>query len=249
MRSLTVYIPLYDAAEYLEKTLRKLEEYFLASKNEKENGDQFTVVFVNDGSRDGTEKILAENQEKMKFRYRIVSLPRNYGKGAALKMAIQEIVPQTEFVAFTDGELPYGLAIFGEALQIAIAENADFVAGERVSKTNQYTKYRRFASRLFRVFLPRKLRDVNDTQCGFKLFRRDRAISIFSHLHTGRWVFDVEIFLVALENNFRIMRVPVSIRPELIQNGRLRFFLNGFQIIWDLLRIRYYDRKGNYKIL
>ncbi|HOX60570.1 MAG TPA: glycosyltransferase [Candidatus Magasanikbacteria bacterium] len=237
MRSLTLYIPLYDAAEYLENSIKSLGEFFLAN-----------VVFVDDGSRDSTLEILAKSLTGVKFSYQIVRIKKNSGKGSALKQAMGEMVPQTEFVAFTDGELPYGLDVLRDALNLAVEKQADLVVGERVSRVGQYTRYRGVASKLFRIFLPRKLRFVNDTQCGLKLFRRDVAEKIFTHLKTDRWVFDAEIFLLAIENNFSIVRIPVNVRPELVRNGRLRFFSNGFQILFDLFRVRYYDKKGDYKI-
>lgn len=55
-------------------------------------------------------------------------------------------------------------------------------------------------------------RNVQDTQCGFKLFTRDTARTIFAALHTRRWAFDIEVIVIAEALGIPIKEVSVNWR-------------------------------------
>lgn len=54
------------------------------------------------------------------------------------------------------------------------------------------------------------IRTIGDTQCGFKMFTRSAALSIFPYMHTEGWIFDVEILIIAMRNLIPVLEVPIS---------------------------------------
>ena len=77
---------------------------------------------------------------------------------------------------------------------------------------------------------------IHDTQCGFKLFRRDAARALFSEARIDRFAWDVEILYLARRRGFAIAEVPVLWfnSPE----SKVRVVRDAVQTLWDVLRIR-----------
>lgn len=54
------------------------------------------------------------------------------------------------------------------------------------------------------------IRDIEDTQCGFKLFSREAARLIFPHMHVEGWIFDIEVLMLAEKIGIPIAEVQVN---------------------------------------
>ncbi|XP_055388413.1 dolichyl-phosphate beta-glucosyltransferase-like [Condylostylus longicornis] len=76
----------------------------------------------------------------------------------------------------------------------------------------------------------------HDTQCGFKLFSRKSARSLFPSLHINRWAFDVELIVLASIFNYRIAEIPVDWRE--IPGSKLQPIAAAVQMARDLVTIR-----------
>jgi dolichyl-phosphate beta-glucosyltransferase len=83
-----------------------------------------------------------------------------------------------------------------------------------------------------------------DTQCGFKLFRRQTALSVFARQRITGWTFDVEALYLALRDGARVAEVPIHwyFNPD----SRVEPLRDTWHMFWDVLRIRFYDWKGLY---
>ena len=80
------------------------------------------------------------------------------------------------------------------------------------------------------------LRDVPDTQCGFKFFRRDVARNLFSRQVIDGYMFDVEILCLAAEAGYRLVQVPVRWRDD--RDSRLRLIGGNVRNVADIRQIR-----------
>jgi dolichyl-phosphate beta-glucosyltransferase len=77
---------------------------------------------------------------------------------------------------------------------------------------------------------------IKDTQCGFKLFTRKTAHTLFPSLHINRWAFDVELLYLA-----RVLGVPVveaSVNWTEVEGSKLDPLTSSIQMARDILRIR-----------
>jgi hypothetical protein len=86
--------------------------------------------------------------------------------------------------------------------------------------------------------------DIRDTQCGFKLFKRERVQSAFQKQTTDGFGFDPELLFVMSRQGLKIREVPV--RWSHAEGSKIRFFRDGVRMFSDLLRIRWNDLTGKY---
>ena len=199
--SLSVVVPVKDEAGNAAKLAREIAA---ALKDE----DAFEIVFVDDGSSDGTaEELLALKPE---LPLRILVHARNLGQSRALRTGVR--AARAELIVTLDGDgqndpkdIPKLIRAF-EA--VGANESLGMVAGERVGRKDTWRKRAasRFGNRVRRALL----RDnANDTGCGLKLFRRDAflALPYFDHMHR---------YLIALilREGHEVRFVPVSHRPR-----------------------------------
>src|SRR5437660_364989 len=80
------------------------------------------------------------------------------------------------------------------------------------------------------------IRGIADTQCGFKLFTRKTAARVFSNMHVERWIFDIEMLLIAQYFKIPIAETPVSWHE--IDGSKVSLIKDSIQMALDLLTIR-----------
>jgi dolichyl-phosphate beta-glucosyltransferase len=89
----------------------------------------------------------------------------------------------------------------------------------------------------FNVFVRLLLmKDIPDTQCGFKLFRRETAEAIFPLVETKGFSFDVEVLYLCRHRGFRIKQIPVVWRNA--PKSKVKIFRSSVHMLRDLWRIR-----------
>jgi hypothetical protein len=94
---------------------------------------------------------------------------------------------------------------------------------------------------MVRVFLGLRL---HDTQCGFKLFHRERSKRTFEQLTTFGFGFDPELLFLARRNGLKICETPV--RWSHAEGSKVRFMRDGIRMFFDLVRIRWNSVIGRY---
>ncbi len=162
MIDLSLVIPVYNGEPFLSETLARLADWVT------NHGDAIDVIIVNDGSADRTADILKTWEGRLPH-YRHIDLPQNMGKGAALKAGFA--VSSGQQVAFTDADLPYGLAIIDHMTEVLSAERAALVYGSRShndsTEQKKYGILRRIGRRFFsRVIQWLPLSHIPETPCG-----------------------------------------------------------------------------------
>jgi glycosyltransferase involved in cell wall biosynthesis len=169
-------------------------------------------------------------------RAKVVRLPWNQGKGAAVKAGVA--VASGEFLVFMDADLSADLADLPEL--VGALDRADIALGSRSvagSRAVYDSTLRRAQSKLFNG-LACALTNVvaSDTQCGFKAFRADAAKVLFHLCQTGRFAFDVELLALAQLLGYRIVEVPVGWVEE--SGSSVRPLRDPVLMLRDLMGIR-----------
>lgn len=243
----SLIIPIYNGAPYLRATFDELASYYTGRTD-------IDIILIDDGSVDDTKKIierLIKEHETALPHVRLVSYSNNKGKGYAVQRGFSEASPESSYITFTDVELPYGLAKIEEAVEyLCMHENIGMVIGDRTQAEKgrkQYATSRKLMNKCFRLLIPRALRHINDTQSGMKVFRRDTLRLLFSRVKTARWVFDLELFLIAIHHAVGIHQLPVTIKPACVTRGGVTIAAHACQILRDIFLIYYYDLRGAYK--
>jgi len=211
---LSVVVPAWNEAESLPELQRELAAALEVL------GRPWEVIYVDDGSRDGTDEVIAR-LAAADPRVRGASLRRNFGKSAALATGFR--MARGEWVATLDADLqddPTELPRLAAALEGGL----DLVSGWKQDRKDPFTKT--IPSRLFNAVTSAvaglRLHDYN---CGFKLYRKEvtEAVEIYGEFHR---------FIPALAHwrGFRVGEVPVRHRAR--RFGRSKFgasrFVNGF---------------------
>jgi len=212
---LSFVVPVYDEAESLPTLHAEIVRAGEA------HGLPFEILYVDDGSRDGSDRVLAGLADADR-RVRVASFRKNFGKSAAVALAFARV--RGEYVMTLDADLQDDPAELANLLRVMEEGGYDLVSGWKVKRHDPWTKTA--PSKLFNAVTAwatgTRLHDMN---CGLKLYRREvvEAIEVYGELHR---------FLPALANwkGFRVGEAPVNHRPR--QHGRSKFgaarFVNGF---------------------
>jgi glycosyltransferase involved in cell wall biosynthesis len=158
------------------------------------------LLFVNDGSHDGTIDVLHQLRAQRPEQFAVCDLRENQGKAEAVRQGVLHAAEQgPRYVGYWDADLATPLESicdFRDVLEVR--PNIDVVLGSRmplVGRDIQRHPLRRILGRCFASVASRVLRlPLYDTQCGAKLFRVTRqTISAFQTPFEVRWIFDVEL--------------------------------------------------------
>ncbi|MBP6827964.1 MAG: glycosyltransferase [Saprospiraceae bacterium] len=194
-------------------------------------GFDYEIVYVDDGSRDGT---LAELKKIANPRLRIVEFRRNYGQSAALAAGIE--YAQGEWIVTMDGDLQNDPADIPLMLETARQRNLDLLAGIR-QKRQDGMLLRKVPSRIAN-WLIRQASGVHlhDYGCTLKVFRADlaKSLGIYGELHRF-------IPVLADLEGARMDEIPV--RHHARQHGESKYGINRtIRVLSDLLLILYLKR-------
>jgi dolichol-phosphate mannosyltransferase len=199
--SLSVVVPVKDEAGNAAKLAREIGA---ALRDE----GTFEIVFVDDGSSDGTAQELLALRPELPLR--ILVHARNLGQSRALRTGVR--AARAAVIVTLDGDGQNDPKDIPKLIRAFEAEGANetlgMIAGERVGRKDTWSK--RTASRFGNGVRRALLRDKgNDTGCSLKLFRRDvfLALPYFDHMHR---------YLIALmlREGYDVRFVPVSHRPR-----------------------------------
>jgi len=242
---LSLVIPAYNEEERLPAMLKDAHEYLsknqckalqvLGGKADREISVEWIVV--DDGSRDRTSEVFEEFAATSKSHFmswRLVRLPINRGKGAAVQAGM--LASCGKFCLMVDAD---GATDFGNGLEALCAEMdtgdqyGAILIGSRAHIQNERSLTRRILSSAFRTLLAITLGgkaagSLRDTQCGFKLFPEDAAKSIFNNLHLQRWGFDIEVLYLAVLLQFDLKEVVVPWQE--IEGSKLH--TSAFNLAW-----------------
>lgn len=251
--SLSIIIPCYNEEKNLERGVLDEVQRFLAQQ-----GFSWEVIIINDESTDRS-KSLVEDFVEGKDGFSLRNIPHG-GKPSAIWAGIQAATG--EGLLFTDMDQSTPLSELGRLLPW-YDQGFDVVIGSRSTVREGSSLVRKTGSIVFltirRLFL---LRDIIDTQCGFKLCRRQVALEIFPHLEFLRqeeeavgWkvtAYDVEFLHLVEKAGYTIKEVQVlwSNRDQSdtkSQKGDISRYLNeSLQMAQQVFRVKRNQLKGLY---
>ena len=229
--SLSIVIPAYNEAGRLGVSLGQVRDYAAASRKAIE------VIVVDDGSTDATAE-LVERFDPGTLSVRLLSNAVNMGKGHSVRRGVLDASGQA--VLMTDADLSTPITEVDKLLGWLDDGFAVVIGSRRMPETvlgATRAWYRHMMQGAFQ-FLRRRmiLRDIRDTQCGFKCFRRDAAMAIFAQQRTDGWAFDCEVLALARRLGYRVKEVGVVWCED--PDSRLRPVRDSVGMLISLVRIR-----------
>jgi glycosyltransferase involved in cell wall biosynthesis len=244
----SLIIPCYNEEVNIQKgVLDRVGNFTKSHKYIKE------VIIVDDGSDDGAKSIIKKKYLKLFPKFRLVE-NQHQGKAVAVMTGIEEA--RYSYVMFSDIDLATPLEESGKILK-GLQDGSDVVIGSRAKKRQGAPFTRQLQSVGF-TFLRNTiigLHGIEDTQCGFKGFKKDVAMHILSkqkvfernHQVTGSSVsaaFDLEFLFLAKKLGYTILEVPVVWRHAESKNVSL--IKDSLETLKDVMAIRLNDLQGKY---
>ena len=237
---LSVVIPSFNEERRLSRTLHCIAGYLRSRPYKAE------LIVVDDGSVDNTANLVAASREKFP-ELRLLRNGRNRGKGFSVRRGMLEA--RGEFALFTDADLSAPIEEADKLIAALSEQGYDAAIGSRALDRSLIEIHQSWIREQAGIFFNRMVRWIlgvpfQDTQCGFKAFRRERARLIFEQQRIERFGFDPEILFLAKRNGLRVVEVPVlwshdaATKVNVAADG-IRMFLELLWIRWNVLRGRY----------
>ncbi|MFP4403838.1 MAG: dolichyl-phosphate beta-glucosyltransferase [Candidatus Woesearchaeota archaeon] len=235
--NLSIVIPVFNEEERIKKSLFEIISYLKNSKIIK----NFEIIIVDDNSSDNTFNIVSNFDKKII----VLKNKKNYGKGYSIKKGI--LNAKYDYILFTDADLATPINEI-EKMLIEIKHFDVVIASRNLKNSKIVVKqpfYRQILGNIF-PFIVRfiLISNIKDTQCGFKLFKRNVARKIFKLQTRYRFSFDVEILFIAKKKGFKIKEIPVRWIDK--KGSKVNLLKDSTKMFIDLFKIKYNNYKKKY---
>ena len=228
---LSIVIPVFNEINFLNGLFEQITKYF--------NNNYTEIIVVDDGSTDGSSKLLSELKKKnnYKFSFKIIRLDINSGKGKAKNS-------NGKYVLLQDADLELDCKDAKEMFEM-ISTNKDIkcIFGSRylsgkLKKNNYFFNnlVGKINSLIFNMFFSQSLSDVH---CGLKILHR----SVIEKIKLSVNDFGIEIDLASqiVRNNFFIYEFGVSYFFRSKAQGKKISWVDGLKSFYYLIKVRFFD--------
>jgi dolichyl-phosphate beta-glucosyltransferase len=230
---LSIVIPAYNEEGRIGATLDKVLGYL--------DGKSFVweIIVVDDGSNDNTTGVVKAYGDRGVV---LLSNNSNRGKGYSVKRGVMSA--RGDHILFSDADLSTPIEEIEKMFEY-IEQGYDAVIGSRGLEQSNIVKhqpwYREGMGKAFnRIVRLATVDGFVDTQCGFKLFKREAAKRVFDQQKLHGFAFDVEIVFLLVKHGYRVKEMPVSWTDSPL--SRVRIFRHPLQMFIDVIKIRYIHR-------
>ncbi len=236
---LSLIIPAYNEGKRLPQTLPDVIDFV------QNQGYRSEVIVVNNNSSDDTRAKADEFAAQFPF---ITVLDEfTQGKGAAVRTGM--LAAKGEFLFMADADLSMPIDEVNKFLPPNLEDYDVAIASREVAGAVRYNEpsYRHLMGRVFNFIV--KIFAVpgfQDTQCGFKCFRRRAALDVLASQSIYGWAFDVELLFIAQQRDYRIVEVPINWYYR--ANSRINPIKDAIEMFREVLRIRLNGWRGLYDI-
>ena len=240
-RILSLILPAFNEARRLPASLARCAEFF------RSRGLAAEIIVADDGSTDGTAAAYAtavEGLPRAQLRYRYLELDHR-GKGAAVRAGVREAAGDP--IVFLDSDLTIPVETIDQFIR-ALADGADIAVASRYVPGSIVDRpwWRVAMGWIYRTAVHAIVPiDVNDTQCGGKMYTAEAAKDLFGRGMLDGFAFDAELLFIARRRGYRVIEIPVVIHQR--AETSISFLKDTPAMLRDLVRIRWNGLRGRYR--
>lgn len=229
---LLLLIPAYNEEDRIGPVLRDYAEFF-----RRQYPGRFQIVVVLNGCRDNTlglvQQIAASYPE-----IRALDFPDPIGKGGALIEGLK-LAPTTDLIGYVDADGATAPAAFLDLVrhcsEVDCAIGSRWIPGAVLHQSQ--SQQRRVFSRIFHAVVQFLFRlNIQDTQCGAKVMRRQAVETIHPSLRIADVAFDVNLLYSLKRSGFTIREVPTEWTDKI--GSKIRLNRGALGILLSIVRLR-----------
>jgi dolichyl-phosphate beta-glucosyltransferase len=234
---LSIVIPAYNEERRLPASLHRLHDYL------SQQSYAWEIIVVSNGCTDRTDAVVREAAQTIPH-LRLLTLVER-GKGLACREGALDSHGEIVFLCDADLSMPPGeLALFLQAI-----EQVDVVVGSREAPgSHRYNEpwHRHLMGRVFNWLVQVvAVKGIQDTQCGFKAFRRPAAQELFSRQVLHGFGFDVELLYLAQKFGYTMQELPIDWYFD--ADTRVRPGIDSLAMMEELFMLKIRDLLGRYR--
>ena len=224
-KTLSVIIPVYNERNTVGEVLRRIRAVDIPL--------QLEVIVVDDGSTDGTDKVLKAVEDST---VRVLTHPSNKGKGAAVRTGLDKA--NGDLIVIQDADLEYDPDDWPRLLEPMLKGKAQVVFGSRFTGERKNMALSDWIANRFLVFVTNVVyrTTLSDMETALKLFDRDILTGIA--IESDHFDFEPEFTAKVLNRGIRIYEVPISWAGREIAEGRKYRWRDSARALQTLLRYR-----------
>ncbi|HEX2191672.1 MAG TPA: glycosyltransferase family 2 protein [Acidimicrobiales bacterium] len=225
-RTLSVIVPVYNERNTVGEVVRRMRRVDLPLDLE--------ILVVDDGSDDGTDRILAAIEDST---VHVVRHDVNRGKGAAVRTALARA--RGDIILIQDADLEYDPSQWPRLLDPVLGGRAAVVYGSRFSGEGMSASVPEWAANRFLSLVTNVLYNttLSDLLTGYKVF--DRRVLDGLSLDSDRFEFESEFTAKVLRRGHGIYEVPVGYARRDRKEGRKYAWTDTIAVLWSLVRYRW----------
>lgn len=226
----SILVPLFNEEEFIGTLLERVLAAPLPSNLNRE------VIVVDDGSTDGSDKVVEEIAARHPGLVRLVRHERNLGKGAAIRTAVEHA--NGEYCLIQDADLEYDPQEYSDLLKPLLAGKADAVYGSRfmIVAERRVMYYWHSVANWIVSGMCNLVADLNltDMGTGYKAFRT--ALLKETPIRSSGFGFEPEITIKLARRGARIYEVPVSYHGRTYEEGKKIRSKDALKIVLSIAR-------------
>jgi dolichyl-phosphate beta-glucosyltransferase len=233
---LSIIIPAYNEELRLPVSLQKIDEFLSRQAYSAE------VIVVENGSTDHTSELVEQFQASHPY---VRLLHSAKGKGCAVQTGMLAGHGQCLLICDADLAMPIDevnkmLPVLQDGYDVVIASRE----GDGAIRFDE-PYYRHLMGRVFNLVVRvLAIPGLQDTQCGFKMFRRAAARDVFARQTMTGWAFDVEVLAIALRRGYQVTEVPIH--WYFMDDSKISPVRDTFTMVHEVIKIRGNVRRGMY---
>jgi glycosyltransferase involved in cell wall biosynthesis len=226
---LSIIVPVYNEAQTIATVVERIRDVDIGDI-EKE------IIIANDGSSDGTGRVIDESPWRGDPRVRVYASDINLGKGAAIRLGLRHATGDVMLIQDADLELdPHE---YGGLLKPILDGRAQVVYGSRFLQRTARLSFRTRAANRALTLLTNILYGarLTDMETGYKVFTRAALDGI--RLRCVGFDFEPEVTAKLLRAGRRIVEVPIGYHPRREDEGKKIRWIDGVDALYVLLKYR-----------
>ncbi len=234
LSSVSIILPIFNEEKRILKSLKEIDIFL-----KKKFFNKIEIILINDGSLDKTQSLIKSYLKNSKNRknFKLISLKYNSGKGYALATGVKHAKNNWLLTSDIDLSVSLNHLVIWEKKFLTKTSFVYFASRSHIHSKVKKSLIRFILGMIFKFicFFTFRL-NISDTQCGFKLYKKNIAKKLFSNLIENGYIHDVEISYKCLKNKITITELPVTWIHK--SYGKVNVLLDPFKMFYELIVLR-----------